>query len=45
MDKKSKILVVIFIAMMLVSVFFTYKRSFLDHNFSIIQEETTGEDQ
>ena len=40
MDKKSKILVVAFIISILVSIFFTYKRSFIDHNFLIIEEET-----
>ena len=44
MDKKSKVLIIIFIIIMLVSIFFTYKRSFLDQNFIIIKEEIDSEE-
>ena len=43
MSKQSKILVVTFVVMVLVSIFFTYKRSFLDRDFLIIQEEAEEE--
>ena len=43
MSKQSKILVATFIVMVLVSIFFTYKRSFLDRDFLIIQEEVEEE--
>jgi hypothetical protein len=39
MDKKSKILIGIFILIIFVSIFFTYKRSFIDKNFEIVEEE------
>ena len=44
MDKKSKILIAIFILIVLVSVFFTYKRSFIDRNFTITEEEATEDE-
>lgn len=39
MDRKSKILIIIFIVIILVSIFLTYKRSFVDHDFIIVEEE------
>jgi len=39
MDKKSKILVMFFVVFIFVSIFFTYKRAFLDKNFIIVEEE------
>ena len=33
----------IFIIVILVSVFFTYKRSFIDQNFTVTQEELENE--
>ena len=35
MDKKSKILIFIFFASLLVSIFMTYKRTMVDKNFDI----------
>lgn len=43
MDKNSKFLIVIFIIIVLTSIFFTYKRSFIDRNFVIEEEEAEGE--
>lgn len=43
MDKKSKILIGIFILIIFVSIFFTYKRSFIDKNFEIVEEEVEEE--
>ena len=43
MDKKSKILIVIFVLVIFVSIFFTYKRSFIDQNFIIPEEEDSEE--
>jgi len=43
MDKKSKILIFIFLLIVLASVFLTYKRSFLDRNFEIINSEDGAE--
>lgn len=40
MDKNSKILIVIFIVLIFVSIFFTYKRAFIDRDFIILEEET-----
>ncbi|MFZ2150021.1 MAG: hypothetical protein WAV15_02600 [Minisyncoccia bacterium] len=49
MDNKSKTLIAIFILIVLVSVFFTYKRSFIDGNFTITEEvpedEAVGGDE
>lgn len=39
MDKKSKILITVFIVVIIVSIFFTYKRSFVDKNFIIEESE------
>lgn len=39
MDKKSKYLIIVFVVLILISIFFTYKRSFVDKNFEIISEE------
>ncbi len=39
MDKKSKILIVIFVIAIFFSIFFTYKRAFVDRNFEIISSE------
>lgn len=39
MDRKSKYLIAIFIVFILASVFLTYKRSFIDRDFEIINEE------
>jgi len=39
MDKKSKILIIVFVIIMLVSIFLTYKRSFVDKNFIIEESE------
>jgi len=39
MERKSKYLVGLFIIIIVVSVFLTYKRSFVDHDFEIISEE------
>jgi hypothetical protein len=38
MDKKSKIVIIIFIVMALVSIFLTYKRVFINHNYAVIEE-------
>lgn len=43
MDKKSKLLLVILILSILTSIFFTYKRAFIDQNFTIIEEEAEEE--
>jgi hypothetical protein len=45
MDNKSKILIAIFIAIILVSVFLTYKRSFVDKNFEIFTSEEEGSEE
>ncbi len=45
MDKKSKVLIILFIITILISVFFTYKRSFIDRNFLIIEEEEVAEEE
>jgi hypothetical protein len=39
MDKNSKILILVFIAVILVSIFLTYKRAFVDRDFEILEEE------
>jgi hypothetical protein len=39
MDKKSKIIFVIFIFLIIVSVYLLYKRSFVTYDFEINQEE------
>jgi len=39
MEKKSKILITVFILAILISILFTYKRSFVDRNFILIEEE------
>lgn len=39
MDKKSKVLIIVFVVIILISIFFTYKRAFLDRNFEIINLE------
>jgi len=39
MDKKSKILVVVFIILILFSIYLTFKRAFVDKNFDIINTE------
>jgi len=44
MDKKSKILIVIFVVVILVSIFFTYKRAFIDRNFTIVEEEVAEDE-
>ena len=41
MEKKSRVLVLIFLVAILVSIFLVYKRSFVDKDFII--EETTEE--
>lgn len=38
MDKNSKILIVIFVVLIFVSIFFTYKRAFIDRDFIILEE-------
>lgn len=43
MDRKSKILIIVFIVAILVSIFFTYKRAFVDRNFIIVAEEAKEE--
>mgnify|MGYP001599454962 CR=1 FL=1 len=43
MDNKSKILIIIFIIIIFVSIFLTYKRSFIDKNFIITEEEAEEE--
>lgn len=45
MDKKSKILIIIFIITILVSIFLTYQRSFIDQNFIIIESEEEIEEE
>lgn len=45
MDKKSKVLIIIFIIAVFISIFFTYKRAFIDRNFEIIQEEESNEEE
>jgi len=35
MDRKSKILVIVFVIIIFASVFLTYKRSFVDRDFEI----------
>lgn len=44
MDRKSKILILIFIVGVFVSIFFTYKRSFLDRDFIIFEEQSSDEE-
>ena len=39
MDKKSKILIAIFVVLVIVSIFLTYKRAFVDRDFDIINSE------
>ncbi len=39
MDKKSKVLILILILAILISLFFTYKRAFVDKHFKIIDSE------
>ena len=43
MDKKSKILIAVFVVLIIISVFLTYKRAFIDRNFEIINGKTTTE--
>lgn len=43
MDKKSKVLIGVFFVAILVSIFFTYQRSFVDRNFIIFEEEAEEE--
>ncbi len=43
MDKKSKILVGIFILILIVSIFLTYQRAFVDKNFEVLQLEAKAE--
>lgn len=43
MDKKSKILVGLLVVAILISVFFTYYRSFVSRDFIITEEEAEGE--
>lgn len=43
MDNKSKILTGVFILIIFVSIFFTYKRSFIDQSFIITEEEVVEE--
>ena len=45
MDRKSKILILIFVLVTLVSIFFTYKRSFVDRNFIILEGEDATEEE
>lgn len=45
MDKKSKVLIIIFIIAVFISIFFTYKRSFVDRNFLIIEEEEVATEE
>ena len=42
-DKKSKILIVIFVVVILFSIFFTYKRAFIDRNFIVVPETTENQ--
>lgn len=44
MDKKSKILIVVFIIIIFVSIFLTYKRAFIDKNFTVVEGESTQEE-
>ena len=44
MDKKSKILLVLFFALLIASVFFTYKRTMLDKDFYITNSSEEGLD-
>jgi len=44
MDKKSKILIIIFVIAILVSILFTYKRSLFEQNFVIFEEELPEEE-
>ncbi len=39
MDKKSKLLIKILILVVIISIIFTYKKSFIDMNYQIIQED------
>jgi len=47
-DKNSKILIIIFVLVILASIFLTYKRAFIDKDFEVIyseeEEEETGEE-
>lgn len=45
MDKKSKVLIILFIITIFISIFFTYKRSFMDRDFLIIEEEVVTEEE
>ncbi len=47
MDKNSKILITVFVLIALASIFFTYKRAFMDKDFEVInseEEEVAGEE-
>lgn len=39
MDKKSKTAILIFFIIVCISIFFTYKRAFIDQDFEIISNE------
>src|SRR3989344_4128852 len=43
MDKQSKFLIIIFVVFILISIFFTYKRAFIDRNFIIEESEIEEE--
>ncbi len=40
MDKKSKVLVLVFLCLILASIYLLYKRSFIDANFEITDSST-----
>lgn len=43
MDKKSKILLLVFCLLVIVSIALTYYRSFISKDFEIIQDDSDGE--
>ncbi len=45
MDKKSKILIIAFVVTIFVSIFFTYKRAFIDQNFIIIEKKIVEDEK
>ena len=44
MDKSSKILIIVFILVILASIFFSYRRAFIDKDFEVMYSEGTEEE-
>jgi hypothetical protein len=45
MDKNSKILIIVFVIVIVVSVFFTYKRAFIERNYEVIPVAEDSQDE